>query len=229
MASPSTTGAVGIYVGLPNAVATQAKALTITAGGFTFPASGLGGLAATAAQGLALALSRLSMTPILLGTGMRGPRIRIRRAYSKVFNDITGPEIPYDDIWSGEEGRIFFDLTRWNESVYTMIAQRPRAGATLGAEPAFTRGTLMTTEGMNWPMYLRFPNFDSHPYYAKNGGVAGYRFLSCKLVDDDDFETGTQANLRHLAVEARDVYDPTSNGLALCDFNMTGVPAILPN
>ncbi len=232
MADPLVTGPVGIYVGLPGTSNVAAQALTIAAGGFTFPGGAAGpagatGLAASAAQGIAAALANLN-NPLLLGTGMRGPRIKVRRAYSRVWNDLTGPELAFDKIWAGEEALIFFDLTRWNENIYQLMATRPRAGATPGAEPPGTRGTLLMTEGKAFPLYLRFPAFDFHPRFKAAGGQAGYRFL-CASIEEDDYETGSGANMRHLALHCWEVYDPKSNGLALYDGNMTGIGPVLPN
>lgn len=243
MAIPSTTGAVGVYVFVPNLAA---QVLQATAAGLQIPASGFGGLGGVAApagptanngaafanvgaQAIALALSALSRVPVLLGTGQRGPRIKIRRAFSRVYNDITGSEIQFDLIAAGSEALIFVDLTRWNETIYQILAGQPNLGGPAGAVAAGGIGTLMMTEGKSFPVALRFPNSDFHPVFRANGMPAGYRFLSCVLDGDDDYETGSAANIRHLSIHATQVYDPRSNGLALADFNMAGVPALLPN
>lgn len=226
-ASPSVTGPVGIYVGMPNAISQSAAAFAATAAGLSFVV--VNNPLIQAAASTAAALARLAGQIGFLGTSQRGPRIKVRRAYSRVFNDITGAEIAFDKIWAGAEALVFMDLTRWDETIYRFLGSRPRAGATEGAEPPGTRGTLMMTEGACLPIYLRFPAFDFHPVFRAQGGLAGYRLLAGSLEGDDDYETGTGANMRHVAIHCQEIYDPKSNGLALFDHNMTGVPALLPS
>ena len=225
MATPVVTGPVHIWVSIPNS---QIATLNATAAGLTFAARS--GLPAAGAAGAAAALARLATSPVYLGTGQRGPRVKIRRAYSRVFNDLTGPELAFDKIWAGEEALIFVDLTRWNETAYDLAAGRPFSGGVFGAEPPGSRGTLMMTEGAAFPLILRFPSFDFHPAIRNNLGFAGYRFLAASLEGDDDFETGSGANIRHIAFHCQEIYDPKSNGLALCDFGVEDlVPPLAPN
>lgn len=230
MAVPMVSGGVGIYAFLPNSTV---AALRATATGLNFGGLGgaAGGLSLTTAlaSATALALSNLSRVPVLLGSSARGPRIKIRRGFSRVFVDITGPEIAYDLIDAGQEAMIFFDLSRWNERIYMTLAGMPNAGGPPGGRAPGAIGTLMTTEGKSTPFAFRFPAYDSHPVFRQNGGVAGYRFYSCVLDGEDDFETGSAANMRHLALRALPVFDARSNGVGLFDFDMSGIPALLPN
>lgn len=229
MANPLVTGPVHIWPVVPNAVA---QALTATAAGLAGLAGSTpgGSLVAAAASGVAAALARLGKTPVYLGTagGKSGVQIKIRRAYSSVFNDLTGSEIAFDKIWAGREAMIRLDLTRWNETIYQVLAGTPNPGGAPDAEGPGARGTLMMTEGAGFPVVLRFPAYDFHPVWQAAGGKAGYRFLCC-MPEDDDWTPGSDANTRSVMLHAIEAYDPKTNALALRDFNVMGLPPTAPN
>src|SRR5215471_9134366 len=100
MADPINTGPVHIWPVLrPSA---GAVAVAATAAGFSGVAALALGLGTAAIPVLAP-----GPAPVYLGTSMRGVRIRVRRAYSRVFNDLTGPEIAFDKLWAGVEAMVF--------------------------------------------------------------------------------------------------------------------------
>src|SRR6266542_2129237 len=111
MPIPSTTGPVGVYLNVAPITASPAG------GG-----AGVVGGAQAAAAAVIQAAQAANRRPRLLGTGMRGPRIKVRRAYSRVWNDITGAELCFDKIWAGQEALIFVDLTWWDELIYQSLA-----------------------------------------------------------------------------------------------------------
>jgi hypothetical protein len=231
MADPMVTGPVHVWPVVPNqyaqALATTAAGLSGLAG--SIPGGGAGSIIAAGASGVAAALANLGKIPVYLGTTMRGVRIRVRRGYSRVWNDLTGPEIAFDKIWAGREAMIFLDLTRYSDTVYHVLAGTPRPGGPPDAETPGARGTLMMTEGAAFPVVLRFPAYDYHPRFRANGGVAAYRFLACSPEGEDDWETGSGANVRHLMLHSQEVYDPRTNNLQLKDFNHMGLPPTAPN
>src|SRR5215468_4767218 len=218
MANPINTGPVHIWPVL-RSVATPAANATV-AGLVGVAASILG--AGTAAGQAAIPVLAGGNRPYYLGTSMRGVRIRIRRAYSRVWNDLSGPEIAFDKLWAGCEAMVFLDLTRWNENIYQGLI-----GADLEGPGA--RGSLMMTEGVAFPVILRFPAFDFHPIFRGTGGGACYRFLAASPEGEEDWETGTGANIRHLMLHCQQIYDPRSNGFMLRDFNPMGLPPTAPN
>lgn len=222
MAVPYNTGAVALWASIPG---TPSIAATV---GTAVLSAAARGTAAGVLQTMA-ALATIRRQPRFIGTGERGPRIRIRRKFSPVYNDIGGPELSFDDLYAGEDAFVFITLTRWNEALYQSLAGTPFPGSSMMGDGPGEIGTAMVTEGAAFPIYLRFPAPSFRPALAAQAYPLGYRFYAASLVDDDDFETGTAANKRHLIFHCRRAYNPANNNLVLGDFNMSGIPALMPN
>src|SRR4051812_7347205 len=104
----------------------------------------------------------LSHTPTFLGHATKGPRIRIRRFYRDMFNDLGGDLVPFDRARGSQMAVVSVVLTRWNEAVL-QAAQDTAGGASVpGTEDPGDVGALMLTEGLAQPLWLRFPKF-AHP------------------------------------------------------------------
>ncbi len=138
--------------------------------------------------------------PLFLGYSERGPNISIRPHYSNVFVDLSGMSVPFDKIYDGEEAIVSCDLTYFNQNV--LLAIEDYAGTT---SPGFNEpgeiGTLMLTEGIAYPLYLRFP-YAAKPAFQNglNGAMpAGYRFYRAMLETDDFPDLGTKARKIHLS------------------------------
>jgi hypothetical protein len=134
--------------------------------------------------------------PLFLGHGERAPRIQVHRQYKPVHTDLGG-EVPHDKGFGGEWGVVSIVLDRYNESTLRIIEDV----ATVGTPGAAVRGlnnpgeigSLMLTEGLTYPLWLRFP-FSAKPAYSGGSGgpmPAGYRFLAAHLGSPDDlFDLG---------------------------------------
>jgi hypothetical protein len=141
----------------------------------------------------------LSATPIFLGHSEKTPSIQIRRTYTNSYADDTGPDTPFDKIFSGQSALVTFDLTRFNYGVYTAIADVANTAAgVLAANPGVNLaneiGTSMMLEGLAYPLILVWP----YAAKASMGGTGfgnalppGYRFLSSFLIGPDEFSCGT--------------------------------------
>lgn len=166
-------------------------------------------------------------SPVYLGTAERTPRIEVRPGQIPVMNDIGGPVVPFDMMYSGEEAFISADLTRWNNSVLQTILGRPIVGSPPGADSFGSIGTIISYEGMGFVFYIVFP-YSSKPAYSTQ--EAGYRFFSCYVIGPDDhYSLGTNPRKIHLAIHALRVYDPASQSLSLFDFNVADAQAIPVN
>lgn len=180
-------------------------------------------------------------TALFLGHAERTPNAQIRPMFSPVFCDLYGQRIQADAIYDGEEGMISADLTRFNESLYALIAARPNStgtGAARGTNLPGDIGTLMVAEGFAYPLFLRFPYASKAAFSTGSGGAmpAGYRFAACYLEGPDDLGPMATTN-RRIRLNWHAVRTPFtvagnplgSVGMLLYDHNMAptaGVPAL---
>lgn len=226
MAVPYCSGPVSLWAIVPDPIAI-AQANAIASGGLTTGGIGRGsggGLSAATA----LVIANLAKRPVFLGTGERAPNILARRAYTSVFNDITGDQVPLDKQWQGEEHFVSVVLTRWNEGVYRAMAALPRPGGDPGGDGFLDRGSLMVTEGLAYPLLLRFGHADK-AIYAANGMPPGVRYYAAYLEGQDRHEPGTSVNRRHLMFYCANVYNPATGAIGLFDYNVSALPAIPPD
>jgi hypothetical protein len=177
-----------------------------------------------------------SRAPLYLGTAETKPDIDIRGEFEGVMNDLSGSKIPMDELWEGEEGMISFVLTRWNMNVALLMMAQPNFTGTPGLNSQDDMGTLMLTEGLSYPVWIRFPYATSK--VAMAGMVAGYRFWSCILLAPKKIEPGTRAMKKHFALKAKRAFtsDAAPNNLPLkggssavwrlYDHDMSGLPTI---
>jgi hypothetical protein len=131
-------------------------------------------------------------TPVFLGHGERGPRIRIRRSYRPMYCDLGGDAVPFDQAHQGEMGIVSVILTRWNERVYKVIADAATTGlggnlGNRGQQDPGQIGSLMVLEGLAYDLWLRFP-FAAKTVYAAGGMPAGYHFYKAMLDQEDDHD-----------------------------------------
>lgn len=220
-AIPFVTGPVHCWAIVPNTFIDKLRAATAAATVVALSTSPLGGIAA--------AISALTRVALYLGTAMTAPRIAKRRVYFPIYNDLSGPILPYDKGYAGQEAWIFADLTKWDESVYRTLASAPRPGGFAGADTAGQRGTLMMTEAAGYGLILRYPHYDQHPVFRANGMPAGERYYCAFLEGPDEHEPGNKANARHVAWYSQSVYDPRTGAQVLFDYEVAGIPAIPPS
>lgn len=182
MTQPYVTGAVHIFIG---PMGKQSKATNAQGGG--------GG------------------SPRYLGTCEAYPTFAIRPAFTPLFNDITGPVIPYDMAFVGEEAFTSCNLTLWDEAVHAQVASRPSHGVSRGTNSYVEMGSLMIHEGLAISLYLIFPY---SVFSAYRGMPAGYKFHASWAVGPDDHNRqGTTPKRLHLLFHSLRV--PTQSGLEL--------------
>ena len=145
----------------------------------------------------------LNGAPVFLGHAERFPRIQIRPRWSDVYCDLSGQSVPYDQVYDGEDAVVTADLTRWNESVYAVMADRAKTNSNFlaitsrGANGFGEIGSLMVTEGLAYNLYVVFP-FAAKAAYSATMPL-GYRFQAAFLQGPDDFELGGTARKLRLS------------------------------
>ncbi len=162
-----------------------------------------------------------------LGTCETAPKIQIDPKWKAIHADIGGDEVPFDWIFMGEDAKVAGVLTRWNESVYSALAARPRTSGTRGAATATDMGTLMLTDAVAVPLWLHFP------YYSKAYGSTynmpnGYRFFATWMMGPDEIETGTKVNKRLIRLQCNRVYKASDGTWQLYDGSMVNIPSVPP-
>ncbi len=152
-------------------------------------------------------------TPLFLCHAERFPRIAIRPRYSSVMCDLSGQSVRYDAIYDGEEASVIADVTRWNEGVYALIADRAKTNtgvtANRGTNGFGEIGTLMMTEGVAYLLHIVFP-YAAKPAYATM--PAGYRFFAAFLEGPDDLDTGSTARKTRLVWSCIRAVQPATGG-----------------
>lgn len=178
---------------------------------------------------------------VFVGHAERTPSVQIKPSFSPVYCDLFGQRVPADFLYDGEEAMISADVTRFNESTYAFMAQRPDAtiaGARRGSNIPGDIGTLMVAEGYAYSLFLRFPYAAKPAFSTGSGGAmpAGYRFLAAFLEGPDDLgplgTTNRRIRLNWRAARVPSVVTGSSFGavaLTLYDHDMSrtvGVPAL---
>lgn len=174
--------------------------------------------------------------PLFLGHAERSPSIQVRPSHSPIFSDLSGQRVPLDYIYDGEEALISMDLTRFNEAVYRLIANRGTPGlGTRGLDIPGDIGTLLGTEGRAYPLWIRFPYSAKTAFSnATNGAMpGGYRFPLAFLEGPDGLDglgtTNRRLRLNFHAIRYLDVSVTNTFGagsLLLYDHNMGAVSSL---
>ncbi len=135
--------------------------------------------------------------PLFLGHAEKFPRISIRPHWSPMFVDLAGQGVAYDYVYDGEEAFVVADVTRWNESVYALMADRAKTGAAAALSPTDRGtngfgeiGTLMMTEAVAYGLWIVFP-YTAKAFYTTQ--PAGYQFFSAMLEGPDELDLGSTA------------------------------------
>jgi hypothetical protein len=159
--------------------------------------------------------------PVQIGTAEARPTIVTYDEWLEAFNDLGGVKVPFDDSWQGEFSITRADLTRWDEGVLARIQSRPDFTGTRGQWPFGAKGTLMKTERMYYPLWVKFP-YQSKAAYTNM--PAGYRFPVSWLLSPDTMPIGTEPRKVSVIFLSRSIFSPVDGSDFLYDFNMTGLP-----
>lgn len=137
--------------------------------------------------------------PVFLGHSERAPNISIRAPFSDVYCDLSGPNVPFDKQYQGQDALVSLDLIRFNYGIFLAIAARAAQLANAasngpGYDPAGNQGALMNQEGLSYFLWLRF-SYSAKPAMGGTGigqGMpAGYRFFAAYLQGPEDYTVGT--------------------------------------
>lgn len=174
--------------------------------------------------------------PLFLGHGERAPKIRRRRATVKAMTDHAGA-IQADTAYAGQMAMVSVSLTRWNESVLTLIrdvAREPGAASFEGTDLPGDIGSLLLEEGKAYRLWLEFPNNLKAAYQRAANGILppGYQFFAAHLDDSDDEENGygpRKINLTWICLRALDINERNilGRGSYICyDNNMAALAGV---
>ncbi len=176
-------------------------------------------------------------TAYYLGTAKIAPKVRIQRAYKKVFNDLTGQLLPFERIFQGEEGQIISPINRFNQNIYTLLSSAPRF-ALPGSSPRGSHGPLdigakVRENGCYFSLILQFPFAGSINSPASEAMPPFYYFPTCVCENDDLDEMGTAAEEILLAITAQQAFFPSNTsgggGTWLYSNAVTGVTLPTPD
>ncbi len=168
-----------------------------------------------------------SKAPVFLGTCEDSPEVRINAEWIPLMNALGGSQIGSDTSFQGEKGFVRADLTKYNESVYAVMASRPFFTGTRGVTPFGGLGTLMLTENAYYPLWIQFPYFTTKTVMAAAGLPAGYRFFAAWLEGPDNLgPLSTKPRKLSLVWTCQRVFNATTLAWGLYDSSMAGLPTI---
>lgn len=171
-----------------------------------------------------LGVGSASKTPVFLGWSEGQPDIDITAEYVPVKSDKAGPVVPIDTCYVGEWAQVTVDLTRWNEPIMAFVESWPAAPfrGVRGTDAAGARGTLLQTEGVDYPVIVRFP-YSVKTAYATL--PAGYRFYSGRG-QNLRIKPGTGPMKKRIVFYCLPVLNIKTGQFALYDHVMTGLPPV---
>lgn len=153
-------------------------------------------------------------------------RLSFVAAEDEIRTDLSGPAIPADCQFMGEQCYISGDLSRWDKSVIRKLKSRlPGTGtAVSGGAYAFgSIGALYLAEGFAFRFLIR------GGYAAKtlnSGDPPIYNFLAAWPTSNIEMGLSTRATRIRITMRAIPVMDYTTGNSTLYNALATGLPAI---
>lgn len=127
-----------------------------------------------------------SRVPVYFGDSQAGFKIIRRPGTTPVISDSGGRKVPVDILSDGDEYFVSGEVNLFDPTVYNIIET-----------PPLQAGTLMRAEGFMYEVWLQFP-YAIKPFYASNGLVPGYHFLSGYSLGPTEQPTGTEVRTPHM-------------------------------
>lgn len=159
-----------------------------------------------------------------LGFTKGGVRVSLDGKFEDVHSDYSGPMLPADEQFFGEEAYIRLELNRYNEAIYVKLAARLN-GATEGTPGANSIGTLLQAESKHIGRCLLLS-----PYQAKTAYTtmpAGYNFLRVYAHAAIDLDPlGTKVKEVTIILRAMPIWDLATYTYTLYNHTITGAAAI---
>jgi len=176
-----------------------------------------------------------SLPILFLGTAEQTPQAEIRRQYQPAYNDLGGA-VPFDLSFLGADAIFACDLTRWDETVYRMLAREPGQifgipGTNRGRWGALNGlGSLQAHDGFTTTLYVVFPYGLTAAAVGSAGrgfGMpGGYRFHGGSVINDKLHQMGSRHRKLHLTFQFAPVMDVTSPTFMMNLYDHTIPPAL---
>lgn len=167
-------------------------------------------------------------TTAFVGTGKRYPRLRVRREWEPVYNDISG-KVPLDVAYEGQESLVSITFTRWNAAPLRACMSMPNAAGIPGANTFGDMGSLMVQERLGLGLSLVFP-YSAKAAYATQ--EPGWRFpVGGTYLEGPDEHEPMGTTPREITVMFHSIpqYDASLGRFILFDFNVAGLPIVAPD
>lgn len=154
--------------------------------------------------------------PIYYGTTREGPDITERISHYPVMNDLTGPQISFDDGYAGREDIITLQMTRWLEALDQIIEAYPRqsAGIPRGVLPLSSIGSLTVTEGMTFRLFLIHAGAGRAANVAA-GLALGRMYYECQVLGPNKVIRGNKENIMVRTFRAKNIVNVAGGSLQL--------------
>ena len=159
-----------------------------------------------------------------LGWSEQETGTRFDSAWEDVFADVSGPMVPLDVQYFGEQGYVSSTLTRYNEAVLQLLTPRV-PGLTAGQMQNGQVGTLMITEGYAIKLFLYCP-YISKTVFAAGSMVGGYVFGAAWLADTFEVPLSVRVKKPRIVMRAVPVWNAPA-GTAL--LYSTSLPNPIPS
>lgn len=176
-----------------------------------------------------------SEAPIFLGFTERGVDLDVNPQYAPYLTDLGGG-VMTDACYQGALAQISFDLTRWNEETFALMADHAGIvpGSVRGTDLPGEIGTLMAFENAAFPVWCPFPYVAKAAYASM---PAGYRFPKCYIERESLPERGAKPAkirlvmqcLRHLLMTSATQNQFGAGRFTLYDHDMTAINGLLPD
>lgn len=133
-----------------------------------------------------------------LGYSADGVRITLNSYSEDVISDDSGPAVPGDIQWMGQDARIVMDMVRFDKTTMEILKRRLRTSAVSseGLVPAAAVGTLLVTGGLYFGLQI-YPN-------QRTGLTAElpYKFPVCNVEGAIESPVGTRVRRTSLVFRA---------------------------
>lgn len=131
-------------------------------------------------------------SPVYLGTSEVCPKVKLRRLYSDVRNDIAGEQSPAQKTRQGLHAMVASLMNYFNHPVASALkAPNLVLDPLPGIESSWSRGTL--SFGVDtFQLWLVFENYWNGTTFKTDGLLPGYYFPRVQLLDYDEDSIGTR-------------------------------------
>ena len=168
--------------------------------------------------------SQLAPSPVFIGHGDAAPRAEEIEHFLPVMCDLGGGQEQFDAMWLRSHLIVDVDLIRVNMAPLLKMRARPNSfTGTPGITAPGDVGSLMLTEALAYPLWIRWP-YSNQAYYA--GLPNGIHAFAAYLIGPDVHTMGTVPYKMRCTFYCMSVYQPGPQVFYCYDSNMNGLGAI---